>query len=381
MSDVIGALWVTLGLDAANLEKGMGVAKGSLTQWRDETNKNTTETAKWGTAIAAQAAPFIAVGYAVNKASQAAAEYGDNIHDLTLTTTLSETSLQRLKYATGASVVSFEGATTSITFFAKNVQKATDATSEQAKALEMLGINAVGPNGKIEDMNTLLPKVIDKLHNMDDKTQALALTATLFGKNTGEMSKLVELGADGLKALGDKAERLGMIMSPEELKNQQKFKEQWSEMNTQLEMMYLKLGTELIPVMQDLVPVIIELMPVIQGLVKVVGFLADGVDHTIDRFKILSEVAQGVAALGSGNFDDANKHSDNAWSLMSEVPKMARGGIVTKPTIAMIGESGPEAVVPLSGGGGGMGDIDAKQTARELFTLINQRNRGRGQSS
>lgn len=34
----------------------------------------------------------------------------------------------------------------------------------------------------------------------------------------------------------------------------------------------------------------------------------------------------------------------NKWTI----PKMARGGIVTKPTIALIGEAGPEAVVPLN---------------------------------
>jgi hypothetical protein len=32
------------------------------------------------------------------------------------------------------------------------------------------------------------------------------------------------------------------------------------------------------------------------------------------------------------------------------IPHLARGGIVTAPTLALIGESGPEAVVPLSGG-------------------------------
>jgi|GEM_PF-5002266 len=42
----------------------------------------------------------------------------------------------------------------------------------------------------------------------------------------------------------------------------------------------------------------------------------------------------------------------------ADIPKMADGGIVSKPTIALIGEAGPEAVVPLSkkgmfGGGGG----------------------------
>ncbi len=34
------------------------------------------------------------------------------------------------------------------------------------------------------------------------------------------------------------------------------------------------------------------------------------------------------------------------------VPKLAHGGIVTRPTLAMIGEAGPEAVVPLGRGGG-----------------------------
>jgi len=34
------------------------------------------------------------------------------------------------------------------------------------------------------------------------------------------------------------------------------------------------------------------------------------------------------------------------------IPKLANGGIVNSPTLALIGESGPEAVVPLSGGTG-----------------------------
>jgi len=38
--------------------------------------------------------------------------------------------------------------------------------------------------------------------------------------------------------------------------------------------------------------------------------------------------------------------------LRNRVPAMASGGIVRRPTFAMIGEAGPEAVVPLSGAGG-----------------------------
>lgn len=41
--------------------------------------------------------------------------------------------------------------------------------------------------------------------------------------------------------------------------------------------------------------------------------------------------------------------------LSNYLPALADGGIVTRPTVALIGEAGPEAVVPLSGGRGGAG--------------------------
>lgn len=61
-------------------------------------------------------------------------------------------------------------------------------------------------------------------------------------------------------------------------------------------------------------------------------------------------------------------------------PGMAKGGIVTRPTIATLGEKGPEAIVPLKGGGTGMtteppysvtfnvsGAQDPKEFARKAY--------------
>lgn len=75
---------------------------------------------------------------------------------------------------------------------------------------------------------------------------------------------------------------------------------------------------------------------------------------------------------------------------ISRIPHLADGGIVTEPTIALIGESGPEAVVPISSGIPGTGvtinvselvvreEADIQRIARELYTLVDRRNRGRG---
>jgi hypothetical protein len=43
------------------------------------------------------------------------------------------------------------------------------------------------------------------------------------------------------------------------------------------------------------------------------------------------------------------------FKVPKSVPRMAAGGIVRSPTLALIGEAGPEAVVPLSGRNAGMG--------------------------
>lgn len=51
---------------------------------------------------------------------------------------------------------------------------------------------------------------------------------------------------------------------------------------------------------------------------------------------------------GSGEIDEPSAFNERA----STTPKMARGGIVNKPTIAEIGEAGPEEVVPLTGENG-----------------------------
>jgi hypothetical protein len=45
--------------------------------------------------------------------------------------------------------------------------------------------------------------------------------------------------------------------------------------------------------------------------------------------------------------------SDMIQEMFDDLPHMARGGVVTKPTVALIGEAGPEVVAPLGGGGAG----------------------------
>jgi hypothetical protein len=68
---------------------------------------------------------------------------------------------------------------------------------------------------------------------------------------------------------------------------------------------------------------------------------------------------------------------------------MAAGGIVTGPTVALIGEAGPEAVVPLTGRNAPMGNTyninvnagmgtDGAQVGREIVDAIKRFERASG---
>lgn len=86
-----------------------------------------------------------------------------------------------------------------------------------------------------------------------------------------------------------------------------------------------------------------------------------GVRDVADRF--LADVnsivgSQGYQA-GSNYIRPGGIDSESAAKILADrfgVPAMAAGGIVTGPTFALIGEKGPEAVIPL-GGGRGVGSV------------------------
>jgi hypothetical protein len=73
-------------------------------------------------------------------------------------------------------------------------------------------------------------------------------------------------------------------------------------------------------------------------------------------------------------------------SVSSYIPHFQEGGIVTRPTLAMVGEAGPEAIVPVGAGGGGglnigtlnivnpvlKNDADIRDTARKVAVYLHQ---------
>jgi hypothetical protein len=67
-----------------------------------------------------------------------------------------------------------------------------------------------------------------------------------------------------------------------------------------------------------------------------------------------------MASAGGVDLPTRGATKIDTGNLAASVPHMASGGIVTRPTFALIGEAGPEAVVPLNRASGlGGGNVEA----------------------
>ena len=106
------------------------------------------------------------------------------------------------------------------------------------------------------------------------------------------------------------------------------------------------------------------------------SFIKDGVTASLDFLKdyisgvlnIYRSIFNAIAKLWNSTigklsfkFPDWVPVFGGKGFSVPNIPMLAEGGIVTSPTLAMIGEKGPEAVIPL-GRGGGMGNVTVNVT-------------------
>src|SRR5262245_4728131 len=110
---------------------------------------------------------------------------------------------------------------------------------------------------------------------------------------------------------------------------------------------------------EALLPLLVTIGEAIMAFLSAV---AAAMKATIFGIPIGIAILIGVAAIGA------------ALVAMKAI-KLAEGGIVTGPTLAMVGEAGPEAVIPLDRAGMGMGGVQTiivpvNLNRREIMRVI-----------
>lgn len=126
-------------------------------------------------------------------------------------------AFQKLQYAADLADVSSEQLNKSIVKLSVNLQDVDTATTDAAKALRSMGVR--GGDSPEQALN----KIADAFQKMPDGARKTALAVEALGKGAQDLIPLLNQGAEGLKAMGDEAEALGIIISGQALAAAEEF--------------------------------------------------------------------------------------------------------------------------------------------------------------
>ena len=229
------------------------------------TSKEVAEKTKAISAISGGLATAL-VGNAINSASMA-----DDLNTLSSQTGFTVEELQKMKYASDIVDVSMDQMTGSI-------QKMTKQMSSGNKAFETLGVSLTDSNGNMRDAKDVWYDSLEALSKVQNETERDALSMELFGKSAMDMAGIIDDGGASLKALGDEAEGLGLIMSQDMVDDANALQDSIDRMKGRTEQAFLTMGASLA---SSLVPAFEKVLDVVTKVVQWFANLDGGTQQTI----------------------------------------------------------------------------------------------------
>lgn len=229
------------------------------------TSKEVAEKTKAISAVSGGLATAL-VGNAINSASMA-----DDLNTLSSQTGFTVEELQKMKYASDIVDVSMDQMTGSI-------QKMTKQMSSGNKAFETLGVSLTDSNGNMRDAKDVWYDSLDALSKVQNETERDALSMEIFGKSAMDMAGIIDDGGASLKALGDEAEGLGLIMSQDMVDDANALQDSIDRMKGRTEQAFLTMGASLA---SSLVPAFEKVLDVVTQVVQWFANLDGGTQQTI----------------------------------------------------------------------------------------------------
>lgn len=316
---VIGALRVTLGLDSAQFEAGLKKSQASLSGFG--------KVAAVGFAAAATAA--IAAGTALAFAGKKAIDTADNMSKAAQKVGVATEALSRLNYAAGYSDVSLEQLSGGLEKLSKNLADvASGKGGSAATALQMLGISATDSTGKLRDADVVFADIADRFGRLEDGSTKTALAMQLFGKTGAELIPLLNTGRDGLAAMADESDRLGLTVSTKTGRAAEQFNDTLTKVGRIVEGVAMQVAEAALPALQDLADILAspEFASAAQSLgsalVGAFNLVVQAVVQTTNAVQgfldWLASKGTGVGGVGGATVEELTRRIANSKRILND---------------------------------------------------------------
>jgi len=244
MAAVIGALRVDLGLNSAEFSAGLKKASAGLGTF--------AKTA--GAGLALVAASAAAAGAALGLAVKGAIDNADSMGEMAQAVGVSVEALTSLGYAAKMGGTDTETLATGLRKLSQNMLAvAQGGTGPVATAFKALGVSVRNAEGALRSSDVVLVDVAGKFSQLEDGATKTALAVQLFGKSGAELIPFLNQGKDGIAALRDEADRLGITISSETAAAAGKFNDSLDRLQAGLQGMVNRIAQEALPTLNALV--------------------------------------------------------------------------------------------------------------------------------
>jgi len=188
-----------------------------------------------------------------------ATQAGDTLDKMAKRTGLTVEALSKLTYATQISGGNIQGLERGFRYLSRMMDDISKGIGESKETFEKLGISVTDTAGRFRGVEEVLLEAADKINALGSETEKTAAATDLFGRTGAELLPLLREGSAGIKALTERAEKLGLVMSQETAAAAAEFKDRMTELKASISMLSVNIGSSLMPMLQPLVEQLTQL--------------------------------------------------------------------------------------------------------------------------
>ena len=210
----------------------------------------------------------------------------DDLNTMAKQTGLSTEEIQKMQYASDRVDVSLEDITGSM----KKMKNNMDSTSSSTVAAwEKIGVSTRNADGSMRDATEVFYEALEGLSKIENETERDQVAMDLFGRSADNLAGIIDDGGAALKAYGDEAEEMGLILSQDTL-------DRLNETNDTIDQMKATMGASLLElgatVAEVLAPVVEQVAGFISGIAEAIRSI------TPEQMQLIMTILAVVAALG-----------------------------------------------------------------------------------
>lgn len=233
--------------------EGKNNAKGAIDQATKQIMGLDAAAVKAGAALAATFSVALVTKW-VSSALQAV----DTTRKLAQQAGVATDAFSGLQFAAKQSGVGAQELSATLGKLGKAARDSTKGAGAQAEAFASLGISATDASGKLKGADVLLSEIADSFQGIPDGALKSSLAMDLMSESGVKLIPLLNGGSEGIKALTDQAQRLGLVFTDDTAARFEEFNDQLSAIGSASDGVGITLASELLPTLSAVAAVFLE---------------------------------------------------------------------------------------------------------------------------